>query len=135
MLTAATLARLSEVAAGHPGLALLALHGSQARGDARADSDWDFAWLAQTAERVDVEGLTADLVIALGSERIDLADLARAGGLLRFQVARDGVPIIERPPGAFERFAIEAVTFWCDVEPVLREAYEAVLADLTGPRP
>jgi predicted nucleotidyltransferase len=37
---------MQAVARGHAGLELLVLHGSRARGDAREDSDWDFAYLA-----------------------------------------------------------------------------------------
>ena len=65
------------------------MHGSRARGDARADSDWDFAYLA--APETDVPVLYRDLALALETDAVDLANLATAGGLLRYRAARDGL--------------------------------------------
>lgn len=124
----ASLAALRAVAERHGGLALLVLHGSRARGQARGDSDWDFAYLAGTT--CDPALLQADLVIALGTDDVDLVDLATAGGLIRYRVARDGVPVFEASPGSFDRFWFEAVSFWCDAEHVLRAGYQAVLDEL-----
>lgn len=111
-----------------PGLRLLVLHGSRARDDARPESDWDFAYLADAT--FDPDGLRAELAERLRSDGIDLADLARAGGQLRFRVARDGVVVFEARPGEWEGFWLEAVTFWCDVAPVLQPAYDSLLAEL-----
>jgi len=116
------------IAASHAGLDLLVLFGSRARGEARPDSDWDFGYLAD--ERFDPLDLLPPLVAALGTDRIDLVDLRRAGALLRFRAARDGRPIFEARPGRFEEFQLEAADFWCDVEPVLRRAYGDLLAEL-----
>ena len=66
---------------------------------------------------------------ALGTERIDLVDLERAGGQLRFRAAADGRPIVDIG-GAFARFWLDSVTFWCDAEPVIRAGYADVLAGL-----
>jgi predicted nucleotidyltransferase len=112
----------------YPALSLIVLFGSRARGDARADSDWDIAFAA--AGGLDVLALRADLVEALGSDRVDVVDLERASALLRYRVARDGVPLFERPPASFERFWMQAVRFWCDVEPLVREGHEAILEGL-----
>ena len=112
-------------AARAAGVDLLVLFGSRARGDATAGSDWDFGFLA-TGE-ADEPSLVAAVVTALGSDRVDLVDLGRAGALIRFRAARDGVPLFERAPRSHERFQLEAATFWCDVEPVLRDAYERLL--------
>jgi predicted nucleotidyltransferase len=119
---------VAEAAARHPALELLLLFGSRARGTAQETSDWDFAFLGQP--HLDVEQLLADLVTATRSSRVDLVDLSRAGGQLRARAARDGALAFERSPGVFDRFAYEAVSFWCDAEPVLRRAYEALLAEL-----
>lgn len=118
-------------AAGHsPGLRLLVLFGSRARDDARGASDWDLGYLAHPD--FDPDALHLAVVTALGTERIDLVDLGRAGALLRYRAARDGRPLFAAEPGAFERFSIEAVTFWCDIAPVLEAGYADVLAEL-GP--
>lgn len=128
--TASVPSAIRVVAQAHAELRLLVLHGSRARGDAREDSDWDFAYLATRGW--DASLLYADLALALGTDRIDVADLAAAGGLIRYRVARDGVVLFEAIPATFERFWFEAVSFWCDAEPVLRAGYEAVLDEL-GP--
>lgn len=121
---------MRAVASGHAGLQLLVLHGSRARGDSREDSDWDFACLA--APGFDVSLLYADLAVALRTDRVDLADLSTAGGLIRYRVARDGIVVLESEPGAFYKFWFSAVSFWCDAGPVLRAGYRSVLEGL-GP--
>ena len=123
----ANAARSAKTAAG---LRLLVLFGSRARGDARAGSDWDFGYLGSAA--FDPDGFLAVLVGAVNSDRIDLVDLARAGGLLRFRAARDGCPLFEADADAFACFWLDAVSFWCDIEPILRAGYDRVLAEL-GP--
>lgn len=120
---------ISALAARTPGLQLLVLHGSRARGDAGATSDWDLAYLADG--RFDPDGFLADLVIGLRTDRIDLSRLKGASGLFRYRVARDGEPLFEAEDGAFARFWFETVSFWCDAEPLLRGGYEAILQAYT----
>lgn len=108
-----------------PGLSLLILFGSRARGDAADLADWDFGYLADRT--FDPDRLLADLVRQVDSDRIDLVDLARAGGQLRYRAARDGRPLYEARLGDFARFWTEAVTFWCDAAPILGPAYADVL--------
>jgi predicted nucleotidyltransferase len=122
------LSRLRQAAAAADGLSLLVLHGSRARGTARPDSDWDFAYLADPG--FDPDALLAGLAEATHAERIDLADLARAGALLRVRVADAAVVIVERDAGTFDRFWFDAVHAWCDLEPVLTPAYQAILDGL-----
>ncbi len=118
----------SEVAGKHPGLSLLVLYGSRARPDGRPDSDWDFAYLETSP--IDALALRADLADSLATDRIDLVRLDRASALLRYRVARDGAPLVERPPGIFGRFWLDAVQFWCEVEPIVRAGHEAIIAEL-----
>ena len=120
--------RVREVASRAAGLELLLLFGSRARGDAHAGSDWDFGYLGDAA--LDMAALLADLVEAVGSDRVDLVDLSRAGGLLRYRAARDGLALFERQPHAMEAFCLDAAAFWCDAEPILRRGYQDVLAEL-----
>lgn len=116
---------LTRVAAAAPGLHLLLLHGSRARNEAHAHSDWDFAFEADAA--FDPDALMAAFADALHADRIDLVDLDRAGALLRHRVARDGVVLFERAPGRFDRFWLNAVTTWCDLAPVLEPLYSRIL--------
>lgn len=120
--------QLARISAGHPKLRLLLLFGSRARGDARELSDWDLGYLAD--EGFDPDALALDVVTALGSDRIDLVDLARAGAQVRFRASGDGRVLYEAEPGLFGRLWCEAVDFWCDVEPLLRDGYGQALARL-----
>ena len=119
--------RIAGVASRHAGLRALLLFGSRARGDAAPSADWDFAYLAETS--FDAAALLADLVRLLRTDRIDLVDLSAASGLLRFRAARDGMAMFG-DADVVERFRIEAASFWCDTEPILRAAYDAVLERL-----
>ena len=128
--TPVQLAGLRACASGAPGLALLLLHGSRARGDARADSDWDFAFLADDPAAFDPDSLLAAIAEAVGADRVDLADLSSASALLRYRSARDGVVVFERESGRFQRFWLEAVDTWCDLAPILMPVYEHTLEAL-----
>lgn len=124
-----TRARIESLAGQHPGLELFVLYGSRARGEAHAGSDWDFGFLGSN---VDVLALQADLVAAVGTDDVDVVDLARCSALLAFHAARDGVLVFQRRPEAFEEFQIHATSRWLDMEPVVRAAHREVLAGL-GP--
>jgi predicted nucleotidyltransferase len=125
-----SLVTLRRTVAGIPGLTLLVLFGSRARGDNQPSSDWDFGYVASRG--FDPDRLLAALVDALNSDRVDLVDLRRAGAQLRYRAARDGRVVAETANGEFARFWFDAVSFWCDVQPLLRRGYDAVLAEL-GP--
>src|SRR5712691_11927038 len=113
---------ISEVATQQPGLRLVVLFGSRARGDATSRSDWDVGYLG--SEPLDREGLLADLVAALGTEEVDLVDLDRASGLVRFRAARDGIVAFQAVDAAFARFWFDAVSYWCDMGAIIRAGYE-----------
>ena len=130
MIDRATLTMIEDEAATAAGLRLLVLFGSRARGDPHEASDWDFGYLGSST--FDPDRLLPALIRTLGTDRVDLADLRRAGALLRFRAARDGQPLYEAAPDEFARFWLDAVSFWCDVAPMVREGYEAALARL-GP--
>lgn len=119
---------LQRLAAQTSGLELLMLFGSRARGDAHDASDWDFGYLA--AGDIDAAELLTALVTTVGSDRVDLVDLARASGLLRYRAARDGLVVFEARTRLSEAFRLEAVDFWCDAGPLLQRGYAAVLAEL-----
>src|SRR2546428_458791 len=103
---------LVQAARAAAGLELLMLFGSRARGDAQPGSDWDFGYLATAA--FDPAALVGALVEIVGSDRIDLVDLGRASGLLRYRAARDGQLVHEARARPAERFCLEAAQFWCD---------------------
>ena len=121
--------RLREVAQAFPGVDALILYGSRARDDATPHSDWDLGYLA--SGELDAGDLHARIVEVLGDDRVDLVDLARAGGQLRYRAAGDGRTIFERMPRSVERFRLEAIAYWLDMAPVVRAEYEARLAKLS----
>ena len=123
-----TLDAVASVARATVGLDLLILFGSRARGDARPGADWDFGYLADGA--ADVPGLIAVLVEALGSDRVDLVDLRRASGLLRYRAACDGLLLHEAAAGLVDRYRLQAVQFWCDNAPAFERGYDEVLEAL-----
>jgi hypothetical protein len=123
-------AALEHAAARHRGLHLLLLHGSRSWHRDHGGSDWDLGYLADGD--VDPASLRADVSHALGTDDVDLADLARASALLRFEAARHGRCIYESGAGAHHAFVLEATIFWCDAEPVIRRAQAAVLASLSA---
>ena len=118
---------LREAARAAPGLELLLLFGSRARGDAGTAADWDFGCL--TTAQFDAAVLLGVLVETVGSDRVDLVDLRCATGLLRYRAAR-GRLLYEARPGTADQFWLDAVTFWCDAAPVLERGYDGVLAEL-----
>jgi predicted nucleotidyltransferase len=107
---------------------VLLLFGSRARGDDHARSDWDFGYLA--APEVDAAALLDAMVGIVGSDRVDLVDLRRASGLLRYRAARDGRLLYEAQPRLAEQFRLDAAQFWCDVAPIVQRGYDSVLAEL-----
>lgn len=119
---------LDDALAEVPHLRVLVLHGSRARGTHHARSDWDLGFLAD--DGLDPLALRDLVATTLGTDDVDLVDLDQASGLLRFAAARDGLVIIARPSGAWERFVLDATLFWCDAGAVITGAHEAVLAEL-----
>jgi predicted nucleotidyltransferase len=109
-------------------LRLAVLHGSRARADATTGSDWDIAVLAD--DPPDLLALSTTLAEILSTDEVDVVDLRRTSALLRYRAARDGIPLLENPPGEFLRFQLEAVQFWCDTETVIRRAHDDVLTAL-----
>jgi len=115
---------IRHVTAETVGLDVLLLYGSRSRGDARESSDWDFGYLGANTDQ---SALLAAVVECLGTDAIDLVDLDRASGLLRFRAARDGVTVFARRPRLDDQFRYDAAQFWCDAGPVIERGYDAVL--------
>ena len=107
--------------------------GSRARGDVYERSDWDLAYLAEP--EFDPEGFRVEVTHHLRTDDVDLVDLDRAGGVLRFQVASEAKVLFEADPDVFPDFWFRAVSFWCDARPILEAGHRDVLdriADKVG---
>lgn len=118
------------VTARHPALKLLLLLGSRASGQAHPASDWDLGVLGDAG--LDLLGVRADLSELLAIDAVDVVDLRTASAVLRRDAAVAGRVLVERDGGWFADFQIEAVSFWADVEPVVREAHRDVLRAVGG---
>ncbi len=93
-------------------LQLLVLFGSRVAGRATARSDVDLA--IQCAGPTDLDRWHVTLAPLMGTDRVDLVDLRRAGPLLGFEVARTGQPLFERRPGTFRAFQALAARRYAD---------------------
>jgi predicted nucleotidyltransferase len=104
--------RLGDLAATVPDLDLLVLFGSTVKDRRRTSSDIDLA--IRCSGPADLDALYLALAPRVGTDRLDLVDLRRAGSLLAFEVARWGRLLFERRPGAFREFQSLASRRYCD---------------------
>lgn len=109
---------LRETLTRIPALRLAVVFGSFARGEARGRSDLDLGVLLAN----DADDLW-DVQVAVSSvvpRPVDLVDLRRAPPLLRFEIARDGVVLVEGREGEWRRFREQAMLDWWDWAPFAR---------------
>jgi predicted nucleotidyltransferase len=102
-----------------PAVRLAVVFGSAARRAEKPGSDIDLgvSW-ANSSDRS-----ACDLAVALeraAGRRVDLVTLDDAPPLLRFEIARDGIVLVEREPHAWADFRTRAMTDWWDWAPTAR---------------
>jgi predicted nucleotidyltransferase len=95
--------RLASLFSGDSRVAAAWIFGSQARGEARPDSDWDVAILPaedlDSAAAMSVEGVwrsRAAAALGLPETRMDIVVLGNEPALLAHRVLRDGELIADR---------------------------------------
>src|SRR5262245_55734335 len=103
--------QLADLDRLEPRVELIVLFGSAAMGRARPRSDLDIA--VRGDGPLDLDALYRILAPRLGTDRVDLVDLRKAGSVLAFEVARHGRPLFERTPGTFRRFQALASSRYC----------------------
>jgi predicted nucleotidyltransferase len=106
------------------GCRLVILFGSAAGG--HAPEDLDIGVLGDAL--LDAVDVTNRFIRALGLQAVDVADLRRADPLLLMLAARDGIPLYERSPGEFARFASLAARRYADTRK-FRDAERSGLRD------
>lgn len=117
---------------------LAVLFGSRARGRAFRQSDVDLLVDLQP----DTDAARRRVQSALGQavrSDLDLVHAADAKPLLRFEIARDGILVMEREPGAWTDFKTQAMLDWWDWAPYARRIHAAAVKRLreavgSGPR-
>ncbi len=107
---------------------LLVLFGSAVKGRRPSARDIDLA--VQCDGPADLDALYLAVAPRLGTDRVDLVDLRRAGPLLAFEVARTGRLLFERHPGTFRQFQSLASRRYCDTEKLRRAQRRAIQAFL-----
>lgn len=118
-----TLEALRESLARVPTLRLAVVFGSFARGEAKGHSDLDLAVLPAADDSDDLW----DVQVAVSNavpRSVDLVDLRRAPPLLRFEIARDGVVLVEDREGEWLRFREQAMLDWWDWAPYARRFHQ-----------
>lgn len=111
-----------------PSVRLAVLFGSAARGASRADSDID---LGVSLERESDFSPTLRVTIERAAgQTVDLVCLDLAPPLLRFEIARDGVVLVERDPHGWAEFRAHAMIDWWDWAPTARLMHQTLAARL-----
>ena len=113
---AALRSQAEGLAVGLAGLRLVVLFGSVARGQPLGDSDLDVGILG--ASHWDALALGSKLGAVAGREA-QVVELEHASDLLRFHVARDGVPLFQAAPDVWPRFQAEAAVRYFDLAPII----------------
>ena len=121
--------RLREHAASLPDVTLLVLFGSTARGQAWRGSDVDLGLLLKPVSRPERLHVEAELARAAARE-VDFIDLSEAPPLLRFEIARDGIVLLEREEGLWTRFKAKAMVDWWDWAPIARRINRTMIQHL-----
>lgn len=106
---------------------LAVLFGSGARGELRPTSDLDVGVLGTPVNQL--AALHVNLERATG-HTVDLIALDTAPPLLRFEIARDGIVLVERTPHLWSDFKMHAMIDWWDWAPTARLFQQAAVARL-----
>ena len=117
---------LREKLSALPAVRLAAAFGSVARGEERPGSDLDLGLVLDP----DSLELRREIEVVLGraaGREVDFVYLNEASPLLRFEIARDGVLLLERQPYDWTDFRARAMIDWWDWAPTARMITDTIL--------
>ena len=120
---------LKRTAASLPDVDVLALFGSRATASARTESDVDLA-IALRDRGTEARRLVEVAFARATLHRVDVVFLDKAPPQLRFEIARSGVLLFERAPGAWARERARAMLDWWDWAPMARRLHARAAARL-----
>jgi predicted nucleotidyltransferase len=114
------LERLASLLGRFPAIRLAVVYGSAARGEETSRSDIDLAVLLDEDAAGDaLWEIDCDVGAAL-HRPVDLVDLRRVPPLLGFEIAREGVVLVEREPGLWAEVKARSMLRWWDWAPTAR---------------
>jgi predicted nucleotidyltransferase len=126
LLERALVDRLIDVISKEPAVRLAVLFGSTARGETGRRSDVDVAIRLGSEDQATRVRIEAALGIAAG-RALDWIEMDEASPLARFEIARDGVLLVERDPHAWAEFRARAMIDWWDWAPTQRKIDRAAM--------
>lgn len=112
--------KLQKVLEVVPAVQLAVVFGSFARGRELPGSDLDLGLILSPDSRAMRREIEATAGRSAGRD-IDIVYLAETPPLLSFQIARDGMVLVERQDGAWSRFKSRAMIEWWDWAPTVRK--------------
>ena len=121
--------RIRPVLQGAPDVRLAVVFGSAARQTEGRDSDLDVGVSFVEGTGQAAPALAVALERAAG-RRVDLVLLDNAPPLLRFEIARSGLVLVERAPRAWADFRSRAMIDWWDWAPTARMMHRVMAEKL-----
>lgn len=120
---------LSAALDPHEKVRLAVLFGSQARGRARSDSDFDILLSLEPADREASRAVDAAIMDAVGAN-VHIVYADEAPPLLRLEIARHGLVLKEAEEGEWVAFKRQAMVDWWDWAPIATRLDDATIERL-----
>lgn len=115
-LTSDEIERIRDVCARAFELEIAVLFGSAATGRARRGSDVDVGIIPVHEVPLSAELALASSISAITHTDVDIVRLDRDDPLLGREVARHGIALYERVPGAFAAYRARAMSTWIEFD-------------------